>query len=216
MTLRAVPFDCDGVLVDSERPMLELLHQDMRAFGLDVSFAQVVNMNMGGALPQFAPRLREMGADLPDNWVEDFYDRLYSMLADGTPLISGVDEAVKAVQDAGLAIAIGSNGRLEKMDITLGQHPELRARFGNHVYSGQSLGALKPAPDLYLHMAAVLNASPQECVVIEDSPTGAKAARAAGMKCLGYAAHSNSAALKNEGAQVFSDMSQLPNLLGLA
>ncbi len=100
------------------------------------------------------------------------------------------------------------------MQVTLGQHPALLARFKGHVYSGQDLGTPKPAPDLYLYAAAQLGVDPAQAVVVEDSPNGAKAARAAGMRCLGYAPQGN-AALAAVGAELFSDMRALPALLGL-
>ena len=215
MTPSAVLFDCDGVIVDSERPMMRLLHEDMVGFGLDVDFEEMVALNLGGAVPQFAPRLREMGADVPEDWVEGFYARLYAILEEGTPLVDGVDAAVRAVDEAGLAIAIGSNGRQSKMKITLGQHPDLRDRFEGRIFSGQDMGMMKPAPDLYLHMADALDVAPSACVVVEDSPTGARAAKRAGMRCLGYDGHGDGALLADEGAEVFGDMRSLPGLLGL-
>lgn len=215
MTLSAVLFDCDGVIVDSERPMMQLLHQDMLSFGLEVDFEEMVTMNLGGAVPQFAPRLREMGADVPQDWVETFYKRLYAILEVETPLIPDIELALKAIQSAGLDMAIGSNGRHEKMEITLGHHPDIRAYFGDRIYSGQALGRLKPDPELYLHMADELGVAPETCVVIEDSPTGARAAKRAGMRCFGYEAHGEGAVLAAEGAEVFTDMRDLPGLLGL-
>lgn len=215
MKFAAVLFDCDGVIVDSERPMMELLHSDLTRFGLKIDFDDLTAMNLGGAVPQFVPRFRGMGVDLPQGWVEDFYRRLYAILADGTPLVGGIEPVLDAVQAAGCDIAIGSNGRHEKMQITLGQHPAVKARFADRIFSGQALGKLKPEPDLYLHMAAALGHPPQTCAVVEDSPTGARAARAAGMRCFGYAGHAGGDALAAEGASVFNDMADLPALLRL-
>ena len=96
-----------------------------------------------------------------------------------------------------------------------GQHPGLLDRFKGHLYSGQTLGAPKPAPDLYLHAARQLGATPGTAIVIEDSPTGARAARAAQIRCFGYAAHTPADRLANEGAIPFTDMADLPRLLGL-
>jgi len=73
----------------------------------------------------------------------------------------------------------------------------------------------KPAPDLYLHAAASLSTPPEACVVVEDSPTGARAARAAGIPCFGYAPHDDGAALAAVGARVFHDMRDLPGLWSL-
>ncbi len=216
MLPKAVLFDCDGVIVDSERPMMELLASDLARFGHPVDFDDMVAMNLGGAVPQFVPRMRAMGIDVPEDWVEDFYARLYSILELETPLIEGIEPVLARVADAGLRMAIGSNGRHEKMEITLGQHPAVLDYFQGLIFSGQALGKMKPDPGLYLHVAEVLELSPGDCVVIEDSPTGARAARHAGMRCFGYAGHAGGAALAEEGAVVFADMADLPGLLGLS
>ena len=119
-----------------------------------------------------------------------------------------------ALDAAGIAYAIGSNGAMRKMEVTLGQHPQVLRRFAGRMFSGQDLGAPKPAPDLYLHAAEALRVAPGDCVVVEDSPTGARAARAAGMRCLGYAPQGNPA-LAAEGAVLFGSMEDLPGLIGL-
>ncbi|MFM2357154.1 MAG: hypothetical protein RLZZ528_2890, partial [Pseudomonadota bacterium] len=73
----------------------------------------------------------------------------------------------------------------------------------------------KPDPAVYLHAAAALGVAPLACVVVEDSPTGARAARAAGMRCFGYAPRGTGEGLAAEGARLFRKMSELPALLGL-
>lgn len=210
-----VIFDCDGVIVDSETPLLHLLHAELTAAGSDISIEDLEPLVLGGTVPDIVDGFRDRGLPLEPDWAEVFYDRLYARLAAGTPLIDGVDRAIAAVVEAGLSRAIGSNGRGAKMEITLGQHPQVRAAFGAHVYSGQDLGMVKPAPDLYLHIADLFGVAPARAVVIEDSPTGARAAKAAGMRCLGYAGAGDSAGLAGEGAEVFHDMAQVPGLLGL-
>lgn len=215
MTPAGVIFDCDGVVVDSEPMSFDLLAVDLAAHGLNLPRAQLETLFLGGTIRGLWLKARAMGAHLPDDWVADFYERLYARLAAGTPLIPGVLGVMDALDAAGIAFAMGSNGSDRKMQVTLGQHPGLIARFHGRLYSGQTLGAPKPAPDLYLHAARAMNAAPEACVVIEDSPTGAMAAKAAGMRCLGYAPHGNAAGLRAAGAQVFRDMAELPGLLGL-
>ena len=97
----------------------------------------------------------------------------------------------------------------------MGQYPGLRERFGGRIYSAQALGAPKPAPDVYLHAAAVLGMAAEACVVVEDSVSGAKAARAAGMRCMGFAEHGPGDDLAAVGAVVFHRMADLPGLLGI-
>lgn len=215
MTISAVIFDCDGVVVDSEEAAFRLLGQDLARYGLPRSPAEMHAMFLGGTVQGIFVEARRLGASLPDDWVQDFYARLYDELARGTALIPGILDVLDALDARGLPYAIGSNGSARKMEITLGQHPGLRDRFRGHIYSAQELGRPKPAPDLYLHAAKALGVGPQACVVVEDSPNGANAARAAGMRCMGYAPQGAGDALRATGAEIFHDMKALPEILGL-
>lgn len=211
----AVLFDCDGVVIDSEPPTFDLLAEDLSQRGLTLSHAEMERLFLGGTIERVGKIARELGGDIPDDWVPYFYDRLYARLAEGAPLIPGVLGVFKALDAVGVPYAIGSNGTGRKMEITIGQHPDLARRLQGRLFSGVDLKMLKPAPDLYLHAARALGADPLRCVVIEDSATGARAARAAGMRCMGYAPTGATAALLAEGAEPFARMADLPGLLGL-
>ncbi len=208
----AVLFDCDGVVVDSEPRMNALLKADFARFGLAVDEAGLDEL-LGGVLSDVAARARIMGAQLPRDWVDDFYQRLYVDLARGVPLIPDIERVLDALDAAGIPYGIGSNGSETKLKTTLSQHPDLAARF-DVVLSGQTLGRPKPAPDLYLAVATALGVEPADCVVVEDSPTGVRAAAAAGMRCFGYLPDL-SGRLEAEGAEEFSTMADLPKLLGI-
>lgn len=209
---RAVLFDCDGVVVDSEPLMNAMLQKDFARHGLVLDDAGLERM-LGGVLSDVADRARGLGARLPPDWVDAFYEQLYAELAKGVPLIPGVVDVLDALDAAGIPYGIGSNGSDAKLKTTLSQHPAVAARFGA-VLSGQTLGRPKPAPDLYLAVARELQVDPEMCVVVEDSPTGARAAAAAGMRCYGYLPDL-SGKLAAEGAIEFSRMQELPALLGL-
>ena len=211
---KAVIFDCDGVVVDSEPLAFDLLAVDLAERGFVMDRARMESELVGGTMRAVFERARELGADLPEGWIEAFYAKLYARLAEGTPLVPGIGLVLAALDRAEIPYAMGSNGSQRKMDITLGQHPEIWQRFKGRTYSGQVLGKPKPAPDLYLHVASQLGVAPADCVVIEDSPTGATAAVAAGMRCFGYAPHGGKA-LAGVGATLFMTMEQLPDLLGL-
>lgn len=217
MTPKAVIFDCDGVLVDSEGPTFDLLIEDLAAHGLTLTRHQLETDYIGGTVETLAVKARTAGAQLPEGWVADFYARMYAMLERGAPLIPGIPEVLDALDTAGVPYAVGSNGSPEKMRITLGQHgliPRFRA-----LLSGQATAKPKPAPDLFLAAAAACGAAPAACVVIEDSPTGARAAIAAGIPCLGYAPHGPDAPPASQmaalGIPLFHDMRDLPGLLDL-
>ena len=210
----AVIFDCDGVVVDSEHPTLVMLRDDLERHGLSLTLEALEAGYVGGTVETVAEKARAHGARLPEGWVADFYARMYAMLRASTPLVPGILGVLDALDLAGIPFAMGSNGTPEKMAITLGQHG-LVERFRGHLYSGQAMGRPKPAPDLYLHAAGRLGVDPATCVVIEDSPAGARAARAAGMRCYGYAPKGAHPGLAAEGAILFHDMVELPGILGV-
>lgn len=214
MTPKAVLFDCDGVVVDSEGPTFVLFQKEFAAAGLHLTLHDLETNWIGATAEGLASRARTMGADLAPDWVTGFYQRLNARLAEGVPLIPGILPVLDRLDTAGILYAMGSNGPMAKMAVTLGQHG-LVERFRGHVYSGQALGAPKPAPDVYLHAARMLGVDPVDCVVVEDSASGALAARAAGIPCYGYAPHAVNPALAAAGARIFTDMADLPGLLGL-
>lgn len=213
---KAVIFDCDGVIVDSEPLTLDLIREDIAERGLLLDEDQVHGL-VGGTMADVARRARDLGADLPPDWIEVFYARLYAELGRGVALIPGVADLLDRLCDAGILMGMGSNGSDAKMAVTLGQHPAIRAQFGV-ILSGQTLGRPKPAPDLYLEVARRLGVAPAHCIVVEDSATGARAGIAAGMQVMGYAPDPEgpgNAALAATGAELFASMDDLPGLLGL-
>ena len=211
----AVLFDCDGVIVDSEPITNRLIAQNLARHGLHLPLDRIVTLFVGGTIQGVGETARAMGADLPPDWLDAIYGEIFEALALGTPLVPGVERVLDALDNAAIPIAIGSNGPHEKMAVTLGQHPAVQARFGRHVYSRTDVARPKPAPDLYLHAADQLGVAPKACAVIEDSPSGIRAAIAAGMTAFGYAPDGNGARLAAEGAQVFTAMADLPVLLAI-
>lgn len=212
---QAVLFDCDGVVVDSEGMSFDLLAEQLALYDHPMTHAQMRGMFLGGTMRSFWAEARALGVALPEDWVDAQYVRMFARLAEHTPLIPGIVGVLDRLDAAGIPYAMGSNGPLRKMEITMGQHPGLRDRFGGHIYSAQTLNAAKPAPDVYLHAAAALGVPAAGCVVVEDSLSGVRAAIAAGMRCYGFAEHDDGAALAAQGAQVFHRMADLPRLLGL-
>ncbi|MDZ7907655.1 MAG: HAD-IA family hydrolase [Gemmobacter sp.] len=188
---------------------------DLAARGLILTHAEMEQQFPGWHHRAGEIKARAMGADIPEGWTDLFYEKLYARLAEGTALIADVLQVFDALDAAGIPYAIGSNGTMRKMEITLGQYPALAKRLEGRIFSGRDLKMLKPDPDLYLFAARKLRIPPQGCVVIEDSPTGARAASAAGMRCFGYAPSGDGAGLAAEGARPFRAMADLPGLLGL-
>ena len=211
---KLVIFDCDGVVVDSEPLTLQLIRDDLAARGLPLDLTKTTDLFMGSTIAGAGAQAREMGADIPEDWIDLIYDKVFAALARKVESIPGIGAVLDRLDRQGIAYAIGSNGPHRKMEITLARCG-LAARFAGRTYSREDVAAPKPAPDVYLLAASQAGVAPQDCVVIEDSATGAQAAVAAGMAVFGFARETPRAKFEGLTELLFDDMGQLPALLGL-
>ncbi|UQW99775.1 HAD family hydrolase [Streptomyces sp. RerS4] len=209
-----VIFDCDGVLVDTERIAARVQVTLGARFGWPLTEAEVISLFLGlsdaSVREQVAARL---GDAVALEWEESFR-RLHAEAVDvGLSPVEGLPEALARIT---LPTCVASSGSHEKMRHTLGR-TGLYEHFAGRIHSASEVPRGKPAPDLFLYAAARMGVDPAACVVVEDSPPGVEAARAAGMRSLGYAGGLTPApALAGPGTTVFTDMRDLPALLGLA
>ena len=207
-------FDCDGVLVDSEPIGDRVMARYFTDHGWPCEAELVNELFVGGTMEGAGREAARRGADLPEGWLAALYQLTFEALAREVRPIPGIATALDALDAAGLPCCVASNGPHAKMDVTL-EATGLAARFAGRRFSAHDLARPKPAPDLFLHAADRLGAAPGACVVVEDSRTGVRAARAANMRCLAYAPHDDGAALRALGGEPFAAMSELPALLGL-
>ncbi len=214
MRPQLVIFDCDGVLVDSEVASNQVIADSLARYGLSLSLADCMKHFVGGTMAGVGDKARKMGATLPDGWIDEIHEQIHARLQQGVPAVKGIPELLGTLDTAGIPTCVASNGSEAKMRITLGQNG-IWNRFQDRVFSAHRLGVAKPDPDLFLAAAAHFDQRPQNCVVIEDSVSGATAAARAGMRCLGYAPGHDGARMAELGAQVFGDMADVPRLLCL-
>lgn len=210
----AVLFDCDGVIVDSEVLTNQVIRDDLATAGLDWTLEKVMDSFVGGTMKGVHTTARTAGADIADDWVEQIYVKIYAALEQSVEAVDGIAEVLDVLDAAKIPYGVGSNGRLVKMHLTLGR-TGLLPRFEGKLYSAQDLANTKPAPDVYLKIAADLGVDPADCAVIEDSASGARAGRAAGMVVYGFAKDTAPAKLAPHCDVIFTDMSDFPALLGL-
>ncbi len=211
-TYDLVIFDCDGVLLDSEPIANRVDAEQLASIGLKLSPEEIMRRFLGKTKEGVIALAAEMlGRDLPAGFVETWDAALMEALGNEVRAIPGVEEAIRALRIPFCAASNSTPGRLRLSLRTSGLFPLFEGR----LFSAEEVAYPKPAPDLFLHAAKMLGAEPTRCVVIEDTPTGARAATAAGMTVLGYAgaAHADRAALAREGARVFDDMKDLAALL---
>ena len=216
----AVLFDCDGVLVDSEAITNGVLREMLEELGWKLSPEECLRIFLGKAVKDERGLIEsQTGQPLTEDWLVRFRERRNVGLMHGVQPIRNAVECVARVHRSFLGhIACASGADRFKVELQLdkcGFMPYFRGR----IFSGHELPHSKPAPDVYLAAAAHLGVAPARCAVVEDTVPGVTAGVAAGATVFGYsppeAGHDVPEVLRRAGAVVlFSDMAQLPALLG--
>ncbi len=208
-------FDCDGVLVDSERISNAVLAEALASLGLAISAEEAHGRYRGMFLSEIrADAERRLGAPLPPDFVETFErDREEAFTAQLQP-VPGAAAAVAEVKAMGFDVCVASQGKLAKTEHTLGLTGLRHLFAADAVFSAHSVARGKPAPDLFLHAAAAMGAEPDQCVVVEDTMIGVKAASAAGMRAIAYAPDGDGDLFRAEGVETVGALSELPRALG--
>lgn len=214
MTPRAVLFDCDGVLADSEMLVNTIVAEQITALGWPMTAAQSRETFLGLALPDMVPRIEARTGPLPHGWAQEISALLAIEMTRRTPAIPGAVEAVRRVASAGIAVAVASNSARAELAAKL-RALGLASVFAERVFSFEDVDRPKPWPDMYLAAAASCGAAPRDCVVVEDSVPGVRAGIAAGCRVLGFAHETPRAVLAAHGAEPFAAMDELDALLGL-
>jgi HAD superfamily hydrolase (TIGR01509 family) len=212
--LGLVIFDCDGVLVDSERLTVAVEARMLTEMGWPITDDEVVRRFVGGSSDAMLAEIeRHLGPELTAEFDRRSTDEIIAAFNAELAPIEGVHTLVEALHQADVPTCIASSGSHRKMDLTLGL-TGLRPLFEGRIFSGSEVERGKPWPDLFLHAARSMGVEPDRCVVIEDSINGARAAIAAGMRCYGFGGGlSRSDELAATGAIVFDTMVALQTLL---
>ncbi len=182
----AVIFDCDGVLVDSEILGLDASTAYLRDHGFDWSPADLVRLFTGFRDDVFAERLTKAYRDLhgvdPNT---DFFSGLVETRRSRRHLLAPVPGARAAIAAMRTPKAVASSSRTEFL-VGKMKRTGLYDLFDPHVYSADQVAHGKPAPDIFLYAAEKIGVAPEQCLAIEDSENGVKAAYAAGMTVWGF------------------------------
>ena len=204
-------FDCDGVLVDTERLGVKIDVEVLASLGWKLSESELVERFTGVSDADYRRAIEaQIGRPLPHDWEAQIQPRYHKVFSEQLTAVEGV---VAALDQIDVPTCVASSGTHEKMRFTLGL-TGLYERFAGRIYSATEVTSGKPAPDLFLHAARAMGVDPASCIVVEDSVNGVAAARAAGMHALGYAGGVTPAAkLAGPGTTVFEHMRDLPGLI---
>ncbi|MFI7104450.1 HAD family hydrolase [Streptomyces sp. NPDC050161] len=208
-----VIFDNDGVLVDSEPIANRILADYLTELGHPTTYEDSVRDYMGAAVHRIHDTVLERsGERLPAGFDEDFHARVFEAFRRQLEPVRGVTAVLDELVAEGMAHCVGSSGSHERIRVAL-HRTGLFERFGDgRIFSAEDVGRGKPAPDLFLHAAREMGVPPERCAVVEDSPLGVQAARAAGMDVYGFTAMTPAGRMGDATAR-FAAMTELPGLL---
>lgn len=209
-----VIFDCDGVLVDSERLTVGVEARVLTELGWPHTPDQVVARWMGrSSEDQLADLEARLGADLARRFDEVSTEQVRAAFAQELAAVPGVVALLDLLDSHGTRTCVASSGSHEKMRLTL-RLCGLHDRFTGRIFSASQVRRGKPAPDLFRYAAAAIGVSADRTAVVEDSVYGVQAAVSAGMDAYGFAGGlSAPGTLAAAGATEFHEMADLAVLL---
>ena len=217
MAPELVIFDCDGVLVDSEGLSVSALLGMIKLAGGTMDEDTAYEHFLGKSMKSVREILgRDFGLDITDTQLTEMRVELMRRFREELKPVAGVKEMLPKLS---VPRCVASSGTLDRIRYAL-DVTGLLGLLEPHLFSAAMVARGKPAPDLFLHAATAMGAEPQNCLVIEDSPAGVEAARAAGMRVFAFTggSHAGNPALKARLASmqpdfIFADMLQLPDLI---
>jgi HAD superfamily hydrolase (TIGR01509 family) len=207
-----VIFDCDGVLIDSERLAIRTESQILHELGWPLSEAEVIDLFVGRSAVYMQSVIEEK-IGRPIDWQAVFEDRVREACERELVPVDGV---VAALDEITTPSCVASSSSHRMLDFKLGL-TGLAERFAGRVYSAEDVAHGKPDPAVFLFAAASMDVAPNRCAVIEDSVSGVEAGLAAGMAVFAFSGSVTSARdLQRDGVVLFDSMRDLPNLLTLS
>lgn len=210
MKYKCIIFDCDGILVDSERITSQIIVDLANDLGANINLEYAINKYTGTSLEFVTSDIQSRTQqEVTDDFKKQYRSKSYEAFQNDLQPIEGIRELLEKLN---IPICVASNGPLDKMTLNL-KVTKLIHHFNENLFSAYEIGFWKPDPTLFLHAAEKMGFQPHECAVVEDSLSGIKAAKAGGFDVYGFAQENHKKAFEDEGATVFSKMSDLQDLL---
>ncbi|NQU54220.1 MAG: HAD family phosphatase [Bacteroidetes bacterium] len=195
--MKAIIFDMDGVLVDSEPHHVIIEKKIFAKLGLNITDEEH-STYMGKATDLMwkeiihDKNLSFNSADLVKQTVEE--SKIHFAAQTDLVAMSGLVQLLEILTQKGIPMAVASSSGQAIIDILLEKIGV--KKYFKHTVSSELVGGSKPEPDIFLHTAKLLEVKPEECLVIEDSTNGIRAAKAANMFCVAY--NGGSAGMQNQ------------------
>ena len=209
---KCIIFDSDGVLVDSETLSARVFQQMAVELGFDLDFETALEHFAGVSMKENLQFIAEnIPGALPTDFVKEYRERSYELFKAELKAVDGIHEVIEKLS---VPFCVASSGPVVKIRLNLGL-VGLLEQFENRIFSSYDIDSWKPEPGIFLHAAHSMGYAPEDCVVIEDSAPGIRAARAGGFRVYALASEKKREKFEQLGAIAFGRMKELESLLQL-
>jgi len=210
--IKCIIFDCDGVLVDTEKIGNGILLSMAAEHGFKMEIEEAYRDFNGRNLKDCFRHIEEaIDKKLPESFEADYRQKSFEAFKTQAKPMEGV---LSFIEKLNIAYCVASSGPVEKIRLNL-EVAGLLDKFEGKIFSSYQINSWKPEPGIFLHAAKEMGFAVKDCIVLEDSKAGVKAGMQGGFKVYGFANGYNNADLEEEGAVLFESYEELSAILGL-
>lgn len=208
--VKCIIFDCDGVLVDTEKIGNGILLEMAQEHGFEMELEDAYRYFNGRSLKDCFCHIEEaIGQNLPKTFENEYREKSFEAFRTQVKPMEGVEDFINNLK---IPYCVASSGPVEKIRLNL-EVAGLLDKFENKIYSSYQIDSWKPEPGIFLHAAKEMGFEVKDCIVVEDSKSGVKAGISGGFKVYGLVNGFNNEDLEEEGAELFSSYEELGRLL---
>src|ERR1700730_2350793 len=175
-------FDCDGVLIDSEVLSCRCLSEALAGYGIKLRVDQALDLFLGRSVSAVLEHYEALGHAIPQQFAAELRTGINTGFLSSLCPIEGVSSVL---EDLRIPHCVASSSDVDRVSFSLSL-TGLAPHFDTRLYTSQMVARGKHAPDLFLYAAERMQVDPHRTLVIEDSISGVKAAKAAGMTAWGF------------------------------
>lgn len=213
--VKCIIFDCDGVLVDTEKIGNGILLAMAQEHGFEMELEDAYRHFNGRNLKDCFRYIEEaIDQKLPDNFETEYRQKSFEAFKTQVKPMQGVIDFIKNIEKLKIPYCVASSGPEGKIRLNL-EVAGLLDKFENKLFSSYQIGSWKPEPGIFLHAAKQMGFDVKDCIVLEDSKAGVKAGISGGFKVYGFANGFNNEDLEEEGAELFSSYEELSEMIGV-
>lgn len=211
MEVKCIIFDCDGVLVDTEKIGNGILLEMAAEHGFEMKLEDAYRDFNGRNLKECFLHIEEaIAKKLPESFESEYRQRSFEAFRTQVKPMEGVVSFLNSLK---IPYGVASSGPVDKIRLNL-EVAGLLDKFENKIFSSYEIKSWKPDPGIFLHAAKEMGFEVQDCIVVEDSKAGVMAGKAGGFKVYGFANGYNDTDLETEGAVLFRSYEELRSMIG--